>query len=434
MYECGTLFYAQTRTIGRVAINTVKYTRSGLRSGCEGAAGSGDLAAAVVPCVTTVTNSPRAKSMAASGPQRLAHLDGLRGVAILAVIFFHFFERWPAFYPYGSALVMPLRAVTAEAGVWLFFVISGFVITLTLHRCVNFTEFFIRRFARLWPPMLLCAGISYLVLTAVPASPFPVSPRNFLPSLTFIDPYVYDVIFHRGDFDWMDGAYWSLFVEVQFYALISFVYFLNPTRFTRNFLLVSAAVVLAAPCAGFLSLRKLDAVIETSKLPEYLPFFVIGVGFYKAHCAQSARPLFALGLCGLLVELTVANRADVTEILLASAIVLAIAWFGIATAPGRRILSATWISAIGVASYSLYLLHQRIGITIIHGAAKELHFYGPGSLILAVGTGAVLILASMLVFRYWEAPLNRSIVARMSSVAENRKRSSAAAEVSRSST
>lgn len=345
--------------------------------------------------------------------QRLAHLDGLRGVAVLLVLFFHFFERWPSFYPYGSALLMPLPALTAWTGVWLFFVISGFVITLTLHRCASFMEFLVRRFARLWPPMLLCACLSYIVLSVIPANPFPVSPRNFLPSLTFIDPYVFDVLLHRGDFDWMDGAYWSLFVEVQFYALISLVYFLGPRRFVSSFLLLSSVVMACGPLATLLGMRKLDAIVETSMLPRYLPFFVMGVGFYRAHIGQRMRPFIALGLLGLLSQVTVTDRAEATGIILSTAFVVTIAWLGIRTGRGRSALSTRWISTIGVASYSLYLLHQRIGVAVIHAAAARLHLHGPAALVLPLLTAVTLIFATITIYRYWEAPLNRLIVARL---------------------
>jgi peptidoglycan/LPS O-acetylase OafA/YrhL len=345
--------------------------------------------------------------------KRLAHLDGLRGVAVLFVVFFHYFERWPAFYPYGTTLVTPLSMLTALTGVCLFFVISGFVITMTLHRCASLAEFAVRRFGRLWPPMLLCALISYSLLSTIPASPFHVLPRDFLPSLTFIDPYIYGLALHQH-FDWMDGAYWSLFVEVQFYAFISLIYFLSRKHFTRNFVLTSAALMLVCICASIFGIRSLGTAIGTSQLPEYLAFFAIGVGFYRLHIGESALAYFAVGLVGLVVQPGVSGHTGKAVMAIVGVLVLAIAWLGIRTALGRHLLSARWITAIGVASYSLYLLHQRIGVALIHLMGERMRLHGPIALVLAPVVALVLIGVSMAVYRYWEAPLNRLIVKRMS--------------------
>lgn len=62
--------------------------------------------------------------------RRLAEVDGLRAVAVLAVVLYHYFQAYPQYSPYGAAL-LPL-AKYGDLGVELFFVISGFVITLSL--------------------------------------------------------------------------------------------------------------------------------------------------------------------------------------------------------------------------------------------------------------------------------------------------------------
>ena len=63
---------------------------------------------------------------------RLAYLDGMRGVAILLVLLFHAFARWPDLVPYGDQYQsVPLFRV-GFIGVNLFFIISGFVILMTL--------------------------------------------------------------------------------------------------------------------------------------------------------------------------------------------------------------------------------------------------------------------------------------------------------------
>ncbi len=90
--------------------------------------------------------------------QRLATLDGLRTIAILAVVAFHYCYRWgpplnPAsLYPYGTALAGLPDVRLGQYGVQLFFVISGFVIALTLERCRTPGEFAVRATPASRPP------------------------------------------------------------------------------------------------------------------------------------------------------------------------------------------------------------------------------------------------------------------------------------------
>ena len=341
---------------------------------------------------------------------RLEYLDGLRGVAALSVVFFHYFQRWPAYYPYE-----PIRqsAVLSWAfiGVWLFFVISGFVITLTLHRCKSLYEFAVRRFARLWPPMLLCSLLTYLILQLVPANPFPVSVRNFAPSLTFIDPYVFDVVLKSTAFGWMDGSYWSLFPEVQFYALVASVYFLQPHRFVRNILVVAGVVAILYAGAYGLRVQWLINLIQVLTVTRYLPLFIIGVGFYEAYVSRPAKGLFILGALGIVSQAIVADRSEGLAIVMNVLCVLVLAWLGMRTSVGKRLLSHPWITAVGAASYSLYLLHQRVGVAVIHWLGDLTGLRGGAALVLPLGVALAVTLLTMQIYRLWEAPVNRGIVA-----------------------
>ena len=86
---------------------------------------------------------------------RFAHLDGLRSVAIIWVVIFHYSTYWtsvgdgPNILPYDDALVWLPLASLGGYGVSLFFIISGFVIMLSLERAQSLVGF---AGARLWRP------------------------------------------------------------------------------------------------------------------------------------------------------------------------------------------------------------------------------------------------------------------------------------------
>ncbi|MBL8265837.1 acyltransferase family protein [Steroidobacter sp.] len=107
------------------------------------------------------------------------------------------FQDWTTFAPFGWA------------GVQIFFVISGFVIVVSAERSNPF-KFFVSRFTRLVPAVWICATVTLLAWQLVDA---PTSP------LSMFAMYVRSVAFFPTG-AWIDSVYWTLGVEICFYALI----------------------------------------------------------------------------------------------------------------------------------------------------------------------------------------------------------------------
>lgn len=91
---------------------------------------------------------------------RIQVLDGLRVIAILMVMLYHFYPRFEG-YAYSYSFEIPEIFNHGKLGVPLFFVISGFVITLTLNHSYNFVDFMKKRLIRLMPGMLLCSTTTF---------------------------------------------------------------------------------------------------------------------------------------------------------------------------------------------------------------------------------------------------------------------------------
>src|SRR2546430_2652712 len=99
--------------------------------------------------------------MIAGGKPRFAELDLLRGVAALWVVLFHYTTQYSRLYVPDRRDLLGFEFPDGTLGVYLFFMISGFVIFMTLHRSERPLDFVVSRFARLYPAYW--AGI---VLTA----------------------------------------------------------------------------------------------------------------------------------------------------------------------------------------------------------------------------------------------------------------------------
>lgn len=196
--------------------------------------------------VGTMRAAPPAGRSQCRGSGRIAFLDGFRGLAILLVIGFHYFTVYARdprhLVPYGDAVAHVPIFSYGFFGVMLFFSVSGFVIAMTLESSSNLLEFAVRRFARLWPTMLLCSIITYCVLLFWPTL-WHQRLIDFLPSLTFMDGHhVWGAISPALQSHWIDDVYWSLFVEVRFYFWAGVVYFISKKHFASNILLLMLVV------------------------------------------------------------------------------------------------------------------------------------------------------------------------------------------------
>jgi len=345
--------------------------------------------------------------------RRIASIDGLRTIAILAVVAFHYCCRWAAplsaasLYPYGTALSALPGARFGEYGVQLFFVISGFVIAMTLDRCRTPREFIVRRYARLAPAMLLFSVVTFAAMHWIPGAPFPERAGWFLSSVTFLDPEFLNRLAPGAGFYSIDGAYWSLYVEVQFYALACLVYFTAGQWFRMIMGLLSAVA-----CALLLVRIPLASPLSNNLLiPYFLPWFVMGVGFHALALRAQRRAgagLIALGTLELLAPLLAGVHDAVplgvvvgVPILFAAAI-----WFR----PVASLLAWRPMVTIGAASYGLYLIHQNVGVAILHSLPP---MSAAGGALAAVAVAAGCAAVAVASFRWIETPLSRALRARL---------------------
>lgn len=130
---------------------------------------------------------------------RYRSLDGWRGISISLVLCGHLFPMGPSSWRMNESV--------AASGMVIFFILSGFLITNMLFRNQNVGHFLIRRFCRIVPLAWLVMLVSFLAWKA------PLS--VYLPNFIFfanIPPMVLTEY---------TSHFWSLCVEVQFYALVA---------------------------------------------------------------------------------------------------------------------------------------------------------------------------------------------------------------------
>ncbi|MEM5516239.1 acyltransferase [Henriciella sp. AS95] len=367
------------------------------------------------------TEAPRTPSPSgARAASRLAPLDALRGIAIAWVAIYHFCSFWApsgagdAVLPYGDLLAwMPFSSV-GYLGVTLFFMISGFVILMTLERTATIGNFAVRRIARIWPTLALCGCLTWMIAWAIGPDQFKANPIEFFLSILAFPPqYIGDQI-GQPEWAWLDGAYWSLWVEIRFYAVIGVCFFVLRSRWMMawfSFQAICALLMLAYWVTGNGAFEKLGSLLFFKDVV----YFSIGVIAYKAYSegAFSTSMKVALAFCAVHAVATVlilnSGALMGIEFFVAYAAIFVLFGAALWSDSFKKMLSWSPLVQIGRASYSFYLLHQVIGLSIMYWAGQFMPGWAVAAFVLPT-TLAVLLVASRIIFTRYEQPLNRSIV------------------------
>lgn len=156
---------------------------------------------------------------------RIAYIDGLRGIAILMVILFHAYSRWAdTLYGVDAFTQFPLFKY-GYLGVQLFFLISGFVILMTLEKSKNLPGFIFRRWSRLFPAMAICSFIIFSSSNFFYERPNGIPNLiDLLPGLTFVEPYYWNKLLEFNTRN-LEGVFWSIYIEFKFYIVAALIYF-----------------------------------------------------------------------------------------------------------------------------------------------------------------------------------------------------------------
>jgi peptidoglycan/LPS O-acetylase OafA/YrhL len=289
-------------------------------------------------------------------------IDGLRAVAIVAVICNHFNNR-----------VLP----GGFLGVDIFFVISGYVISASLasRRHEGFaaflSSFYQRRLKRLWPALILVIAVVSILICLVNPSPGLSLQTGLAGLIGVANLYLYKL-----KTDYFAGStelnvfthLWSLGVEEQFYFLYPFLFWFSGLgrRGSRPGLVFGGIVgsLSLLSLLAYLWLRSHDPEAAFFMLPAR--FWELGLGclsflFYRrskpgAPARLASWLCMALILAAFLVPPSLATVSTLT-VVFATAILISLLT---CNKPLQRLLSLPYLVFIGLISYSLYLWHWPI--------------------------------------------------------------------------
>ena len=332
---------------------------------------------------------------------RVGVLDGLRLVAALLVVAYHFLgtggggssQAWGRPTSEVFPLLHPI-AVYGWLGVELFFLISGFVICMS---CWDkpLGRFLASRAARLYPAYWFGVLATTLVLTVLPGFRYARGGGTVLTNLTMFEVPL--------GAHYVDGVYWTLWAELRFYLVFCLVVRKGLTyrRVLSFCLLWTFAAVLGSGTTG---------VAHSLLMPGYAPLFVTGIAAFLLWRFGHNPLLWGLiGFNWLVYQGELQDRVRGASHTLGeslswpvaaavfTALLALLLWLVLGPA-GR--FNPRWLTTAGALTYPLYLIHEDIGWTVI----DRLHGALPDRVLLVVLVTALLG-ASWLVHRWIERPV-----------------------------
>jgi peptidoglycan/LPS O-acetylase OafA/YrhL len=281
--------------------------------------------------------------------QRFPSFDGFRGIAIIMVIVTHAFH-------------FETKLFSGEFGVDIFFVVSGFLITILLLRekyekgVINLKQFYIRRALRIFP-------VAYLYLIVVFCLNL-IFQMN-IPWVSFVSAGLYLRNTHLlPGREWFVGHYWSLSSEEQFYLIFPALLRRGLIRYVTIALIILFIIpfsnyAYAHASLNFVLLNGADLLRNLSGL---LMGSLFAIFYFK----------------GILTDFRLVNRGIISSLLFCCASIIhakmipflpaifshfLIALLIVANLKRSddfffRVINSKWLNYIGVLSYSLYIWQE----------------------------------------------------------------------------
>lgn len=322
--------------------------------------------------------------------KRILELDALRGLAAIAVLLFHFTYRYQELYSHTQ--VPPFQFRLGYLGVQLFFIVSGFVIFMTIDRTETPLDFVVSRFSRLYPTFWVGVLVTTLVvmLSGLPGtqrSPFEIAVNLTMFHEFFGVPAV-------------DGVYWTLTQELLFYGLVLCVFSIGWMEYWLPF----AYAWLGLQAVANLSMHALGDFpwkIRYFLMTEYCHLFIAGIAFYQIYQGKASRWVYGL-LSLACVNHFLLHVKDLPASRMEEGAIV-VMFFGVILAIVKghaKFLAAKPLVWLGSISYALYLVHQFLGYSIIRA-------FESNGLSVSLGISVSILLSvvlSALITLYVERP------------------------------
>lgn len=339
-------------------------------------------------------------------------IDGFRFLAIAPVIFQHANERLlkysaSASNQSGWEQMLSFLISRGTIGVFIFFAISGFVLTMPYakgNRTLNYKTYISRRLTRIEPPFIFWISFFALILLLQSNLGFGKVLAHYFATLTYTHSIIY------GEYSIINPVAWSLEVEIQFYLIAPFIallYFNQKDGFVRrSFLIIFLIAYITFQYVLGWNLHPLKAT-----LLGHLQHFLIGmlaadlyvnrktIGRIKPWVWDALAPVILLVMAFTWTE-------EYYKTLIFNSALMLLLMAGFNGHYFNKFLSVKWITIIGGMCYTIYLIHLPL-LELLYSVIGSFGYSSPYwlqlsiSLIIAI---PIVLFSSMIFFKTIEKP------------------------------
>lgn len=269
-------------------------------------------------------------------------------------------------------------------GVQFFFIISGFVIFLTLNHSKSAIDFLYKRFSRLYPIFWACMFTTFFITYWFGLPGRTVSFYNLKGNITMIPS-----VFHLAA---VDGAYWSLVPEFFFYLAMAFIFL---TKKKQAYYYWGIAILALSWLQFFF--HPFNLFLETALNLKWGSLFFSGILFYEYRENNSRSYAFHL-LLMITYATTLMNLSTNAERIIVTIFYAIFFFFA-----QKKLDNIHWrpLIFLGQISFPLYLLHQNIGYVILNQTRA---FLGQYPFLFVVTPILLLVTMAYLYHRFIERP------------------------------
>jgi peptidoglycan/LPS O-acetylase OafA/YrhL len=342
----------------------------------------------------------------------------------MMVVCGHLLQRVERFYDdtFLSDFEKNLFAILATpfSGCCIFFCVSGYSLMLFLHsklRTIDRSVIFLyieRRILRLYPPYFIIISLTYLYVvithyTPVGTNQFFVRPNSLTVSLLASLSLAHDLIF--GTFPRMFPPGWFVETQCQFYVIGPLIWVLY-LKLPAGSIRLNIGIIFLVICSA------VSVLIEHNELRHvaysvinFMPYFWMGALLADLQLSAKAgspncapRNSWSIGWCGLAALILLGKPLDSAILELTARIVCLVIVFRAALVVGttfQRLLVSRWLTRVGVACYSIYLVHLQI-LQIM--TPMIVHTFERTSMLLVIaicGVCGLSIVAAISAVFYW---------------------------------